>query len=158
MRHALLVLILTMAVGCAAQRTALDYQRDSVVLMIKDTTVIHDTLIMVQVPEGQDKSVLPETDTSRLCTSVAKSEAYVKDGKLHHTLTNRGDALIPIRLELPKYIHQERHYMMHGRKVKEIVEVEKALSRWQRFLMTVGWVAMGVAALWLGRMVMRLVR
>lgn len=134
--------------GCAAPRVAQDIQRDSVIVTIKDTTILRDTVVMVEIPEGEDKAVLPDTDTSRLRTLVAESEAYVSGGRLHHTLRNR-EAILPIRIELPKAIRQEHHYLVRDRKVVEVVEVEKKLSRWSSFILGLGYAALAGAVIWL---------
>lgn len=139
---------LLMVAGCAAPRVAQEYQRDSVMVVVRDTMIMRDTVVQVCIPEGYDKAVLPDTDTSRLRTQVAESEAFVKDGMLHHTLRNR-ETVIPIRMELPKAIHQERHYLLKERKVKEYIEVEKEMSRWQNFIQMLGYGVLIFCALWL---------
>lgn len=145
---------LLMVAGCAAPRVAHEYQRDSVMVVVRDTMIMRDTIVQVSIPEGYDKAVLPDTDTSRLRTQVAESEAFVKDGRLHHTLRNR-EAVIPIRMELPKAIHQERHYLLQERKVKEYIEVEKELSRWQKFLQSVGLATIVAAVGWIALRLLR---
>lgn len=149
-----LVPFLLMVAGCAAPRVAQEYQRDSVMVVVRDTMIMRDTVVQVCIPEGYDKAVLPDTDTSRLRTQVAESEAFVKDGMLHHTLRNR-ETVIPIRMELPKAIHQERHYLLKERKVKEYIEVEKELSRWQRFLQSVGLATIVTAVGWIALRLLR---
>ena len=143
-----LIPFLLMVAGCAAPRVAHEYQRDSVMVVVRDTMIMRDTIVQVSIPEGYDKAVLPDSDTSRLRTQMAESEAFVKDGRLHHTLRNR-EAVIPIRMELPNAIHQERHYLLQERKAKEYIEVEKELSRWQNFVQMLGYGVLISCALWL---------
>ena len=135
--------------GCAAPCHVVDYQKDSTVVHIVDSIRIIDSLILVPVPEGSDKAKLPDTDTSYLRTSVAESEAFVKDGILHHSLRNRSEAIIPIRVTIPKKIHTEEKGLTRYLKEVERVEVEKELSRWQNFIMSFGYAILIAGALWL---------
>lgn len=144
--------------GCAAPCHVVDYQKDSTVVHIVDSIRIIDSLILVPVPEGSDKAKLPDTDTSYLRTSVAESEAFVKDGVLHHLLRNKSEAIIPIKVSIPVRIHtQEKGLIRYLREV-ERVEVEKELSRWQRFLQSLGWSVLIAGALWLAWKLSRIVR
>lgn len=144
--------------GCAAPCHVADYQKDSTVLHIVDSIRFIDSLIGVPVPEGSDKAKLPDTDTSYLSTSVAESEAFVKDGVLHHSLRNKSEAIIPIKVSIPVRIHtQEKGLIRYLREV-ERVEVEKELSRWQRFLQSIGWSVLIAGALWLAWKLSRIVR
>lgn len=140
--------ILSLVVSCATPKVVLD-KRDSTVINIKDSIRIRDSIILVPVPQGEDKAKLPDTDTSFLQTSVAESEAFVKDGKLHHSLRNRSEAIIPIRITIPYRIHIEEKGLTRYLKQVERIEVEKELSRWQRFLQGLGWTALIVIVLWI---------
>lgn len=139
--------ILWLVFGCGVPKVVQDYQRDSVAYIVRDTTIFRDSVVYVQVPTESDKALVFQTDTSRLETSVAKSEAFITEGgRICHTLTNK-DALIPIEVKLPKYIHTERKDFV--RSVREVVEVEKALSKWQNFIMTLGYGLLIAVAAWL---------
>lgn len=135
--------------GCAAQKVAQDYQRDSVRVETIERTIYRDSLIYVPVPSGESSAVLPDSDTSRLETMLAESEAFVKNGQLHHSLKNRQDAILPVEIKLPQIVRQEQSYLIRDRKVVEVVEVEKQLSRWQTFLQTLGGGALAAVVLWL---------
>ena len=140
--------LLSLVVSCAAPKVVLE-QKDSTVIHIKDSIRFRDSLVLVPVPEGVDKAKLPDTDTSFLQTSVAESEAFVKDGVLHHSLRNRSEAVIPIRITIPERIRTEERGLTRYLKQVERVEVEKELSRWQRFLQGLGWTALIALALWI---------
>lgn len=140
------VLILS---GCSAQKVAQDYQRDSVRVETIERTIYKDSVIYVPVPSGESSAVLPDSDTSRLETLLAKSEAFVKNGQLHHSLKNRQGAILPVDIKLPTVIMTKTEAVLRDRKVVELVEVEKQLSRWQAFLQTVGGGVLAAAALWL---------
>lgn len=123
-------------VGCSTPRMASDSQRDSVRIVFQDRVIYKDSLIYVPVPAEQDHSVLQDTDTSRLTTSLAESEAFVSGGKLHHTLRNKTEALVPIILKLPNRVQSTEHYHLSAR--TEIVQVPRELTRWERFIHTLG--------------------
>ena len=148
--------LLSLVVSCAAPKVALE-QRDSTVIHIKDSIRFRDSLVLVPVPEGSDKAKLPDTDTSFLRTSVAESEAFVKDGVLHHSLRNRSEAVIPIRITIPERIRTEEKGLTRYLKQVERIEVEKELSRWQRFLQGLGWIALIAVVLWIINKVRQLV-
>ena len=148
--------LLSLVVSCAAPKVVLE-QRDSTVINIKDSIRFRDSLVLVPIPEGADKSKMPDTDTSFLQTSVAESEAFVKDGVLHHSLRNRSEAVIPIRITIPERIRTEEKGLTRYLKQVERVEVEKELSRWQRFLQGLGWTALIAVVLWIINNVRQLV-
>lgn len=143
--------------ACAAPKVVQDYQRDSVVV-IRDSVRFRDSLVLVPVPQGSDKAVLPDSDTSRLETDIAESVAYVADGQLHHALRNKDAALIPVTIKLPERIHYETRDKIIYNRIVETVEVEKELSRLQRFMMNLGWVVLIGAVAWLAWKIYRLVR
>jgi len=140
--------LLSLVVSCAVPKVVV-VQRDSTVIHVKDSISFRDSVILVPIPEGADKAILPDTDTSFLRTSVAESEAYVKDGILHHSLRNRSEAIIPIRVTIPEKIHTEEKGLTRYLKEVERVEVEKELSRWQNFIMSFGYAILIAGALWL---------
>jgi hypothetical protein len=149
MANRLAYIALTFAVmSCATPMVVLE-QKDSTVINIKDSIRFRDSLVFVPVPEGADKAKLPDTDTSFLQTSVAESEAFVKDGVLHHSLRNRSEAVIPIRITIPERIRTEEKGLTRYLKQVERIEVEKELSRWQRFLQGLGWTALIAIVLWI---------
>lgn len=140
--------LLSLVVSCAAPYEAVEIF-DTEIVHIKDSIRFRDSLVLVPVPEGADKSKLPDTDTSFLQTSMAESEAFVKDGVLHHSLRNRSEAVIPIRITIPERIRTEERGLTRYLKTVERIEVEKELSRWQRFLQGLGWTALIAVVLWI---------
>ena len=142
--------------ACATPKVVQDYQRDSVAVEVRDSLILRDSVIFVEVPKESDKAVLPDADTSRLETSLALSEAWVNEGRLYHTLRNRHEALIPIEVKLPKYLHSEREYLIREKQVT--VEVEKELSRWQSFIQSLGYAVLIAGAAWLAWKLSKIVR
>lgn len=135
--------------GCGPARVVQESQKDSVSVIIKDTTIFRDSIIYVKVEAEQQIAVMPDTDTSYLATRYAESEAYVSKGQLHHSLRNRSEALLPIETKIPVTIHFESRSSIKDRYAVETVEVEKQLSRWQRFIMALGYGALGLLAVWI---------
>lgn len=158
MNRALICAFAALMTACATPRVMQDYQRDSIAVIVRDSVIFRDSVVLVQVPEGTDKAVLPDTDTSRLRTSVAESEAWVKDGRLHHTLKNRTDAMLPMSIRLPERLHYEEKGLTRYLRTVERVEVEKELNRWQQFVMTLGYAVLVSAAAWLAWKLSKIVR
>lgn len=142
-----------MLAGCGPARVASDAQRDSVYVYVRDSVYVRDTLVQWRVPEGSSSSRIPDTDTSRLETSLAQSTAYVADGELHHSLSNKAGAVVPIFLSVPERARTEEKGVIQRVESVEYVEVEKDFNGWQRFLMGLGWAVLGVLALRLARWV-----
>lgn len=133
--------------ACATPKVVQDYQRDSVVVIVKDSLVLKDSVVLVEIPTERERLVVAATDTSVLETSVAKSTAFVNEkGQLCHTLTNK-DALLPVKITIPEKVHTElrEKALVH----REVVEVEKELSRWQNFIQMLGYGVLIACVLWL---------
>lgn len=124
--------------GCAAQKAAQDYQRDTIITVIHEDVVYRDTVIYVPVPTDETRTVLPDTDTSHIETMLAESDAWVHAGQLHHSLRQK-DMLMPVSVNLPKYIYSKNDSIIRERRIMETVEVEKELSRWKRFILSLGY-------------------
>ena len=140
--------------GCSTPRVIQDCQRDSECIIVKDSLVLKDTIVLVEIPTERERLVVAATDTSYLETSVAKSIAFINDnGRLHHTLTNK-DALLPVKVSLPMKVHTEQREK--AMIIRQTVEVEKELSRWQNFLITVGYTVLVALAVWLIMKIRRL--
>lgn len=145
-----------MVASCGPAKVVQDYQKDSVVTVIKDTTIYRDSIIYVKIEAEKDSVVLPVTDTSRLSTRFAESEAYVSNGQLHHSLRNKSEALIPIETKIPITIHFESKATLRDKRTVEVVEVEKQLSRWQKFIQALGYGVLIAVILWIAKKFIRL--
>ena len=108
MRRAWICAFAALLTGCAAQRAAVDHQRDSVAVIVRDSVIFRDSVVLVEIPKEIDKDVVMRSDTSRLKTSIAESEAWVADGRLHHTLRNKDEAFIPVTIKMPERLHYEQ--------------------------------------------------
>lgn len=122
-------------------------QRDSVFIRTTETVTQVDTVIMWKIPEGTAEAVLPDTDTSRLVTALAESEAWVEDGQLHHELRNRSDLTLPILIPVPHKVISSEKVNLHDE--VRTVEVERQLSKWQAFWIRAGQISMAIFAVFL---------
>lgn len=148
-RH-ILLLLLPMLVSCGTQKSIpMESAKDSVSVIIKESVVLRDSIIYVELPAEADKAILPDTDTSRLETSIAESKAWVAEGKLNHTLRNKADIRIPKIVDIPVYIQwKETEHLSRNVILKE-VEVEKQLNKWQIFRMMLGTISLIAISIWL---------
>ena len=83
--------IILMMVGCAKPiyipteaKTIIEY---------RDTTIYIKDTVRVEVPTEQAEHKQPSIEPSHLETSVATSDAWVENDKLHHTLKNKKTTL-----------------------------------------------------------------
>lgn len=155
-RKYVLPIMAFMVASCGPAKVVQDYQKDSVVTVIKDTTIYRDSIIYVKIEAEKDSAVLPDTDTSKLSTRFAESEAYVSNGQLHHSLRNKSEALIPIETKIPITIHFESKATIRDKRTVEVVEVEKQLSRWQKFIQALGYGVLIAVILWIAKKFIRL--
>ena len=142
-------MLAVMMASCTGPRELAEFQRDSVIVHVRDSIRFRDSLILVPVPEGSDKANLPDTDTSYLSTGIAESTAYVKDGQLHHSLRNKSEAIIPIKVTIPERVRTEEKGLTRYLKTVERVEVQKELSKWQRFIQGLGYAVLIAGLAWM---------
>lgn len=152
----LFVYMLLLFVGCSSTRMTINSQKDSVRTVITDRVIYRDTVIYVPVPAEADRTVLQDTDTSRLRTSLAESEAFVSGGRLHHSLRNRNELLRPISLKMPERVLHTDHSRLKANTIT--VEVERELTRWQKFTQALGLGTFVAACAALLYMVVRIIR
>lgn len=144
-----ILLLAIMVYSCGPARVVTEYQRDSVTIHVRDSVFLRDTVVMAQIPAESGANVLPDSDTSFLQTSLAESQAFVKNGQLHHTLRNRSDMLLPVTVQYVDRARTERTESIVTRKDVERIEVEKELSRWQNFVMALGYGVLVAGLAWL---------
>lgn len=142
-------MLAVMIVSCAGPSELAEFQRDSVIVHVRDSVYLRDTVIKWRIPPESGANTLQESDTSFLQTNLAESRAFIENGRLHHTLRNRSEAIIPIKVTIPERVRTEEKGLTRYLRTVERVEVEKELSRWQRFLQGLGWAVLIAGALWL---------
>lgn len=144
--------------GCGPARIITETQKDSVIVHIRDSVSIRDTVVLAPIPAESGTNALQDTDTSYLQTSLAESRAFVSNGRLYHTLRNRSEALLPVKVQYVDKARSEKRAQIAWRNAVEVVEVEKELSRWQNFIMSLGYVVLIAAVAWLAWKLAKLLR
>ena len=141
------VIVALIFISCSTcKHLPIESNRDSVSVVVKESVIYRDTIIYVEVPVENDRTILPVADTSHLETSLAVSDAWVVDGRLNHTLSHKQERLAKV-ITMPVYLRSEQtEHLSHQVVVKE---VEKQLNWWQNFRMSVGTIALIVLFVWL---------
>jgi hypothetical protein len=158
MKKTMIYAAAVLMVACGPAKVVQESQKDSVTTIVKDTTIYKDSIIYIRVEAEKDSVVIHDTDTSYLSTRYAESEAYVSKGRLHHSLKNISEALIPIEIKMPVTIHFESKESIKDKHAIEVVEVEKQLSKWQSFIMALGYAVLGAVVLWIIRTLVKILR
>ena len=156
MRRSILLLAITVCVACGPTKVVTEFQMDSVTVYVRDSVFVHDTIVKVEIPAESGANVLPDTDTSYLATSLAESRAFIENGRLHHTLRNKSEMLLPVKVQYIDRARVESKDSIGWRTIVETIEVEKELSRWQNFIMSLGYVFLVAGLAWLGWKLSRL--
>ncbi len=151
MRRSILLLAIMVCVSCGPARIVTEFQRDSVIVNVRDSVFVRDTIVKVEIPAESGANVLPDTDTSYLATSLAESKAFVKNGQLHHSLRNRSEMLLPVKVQYIDRARSEKKESIVSKKIVETIEVEKELSRWQNFIMSLGYALLIAGSAWVVR-------
>ena len=144
-----IILALAILVGCGASKNIpTEVVKDSVVVVVNDRVVYRDTTIFVEVPVEVEKEILPADDTSHLETSLAVSDAWLSAGQLHHSLRHKSTTIVDM-VEVPEHFRDSVVLKVVEKTITEKVEVEKELSSWQQFRMTLGTIAVISIVSWL---------
>lgn len=110
--------------------------RDSIYLEIRDSVIIRDTLLPVQLPADTAQVEAQPADTARAETSAAAAIAFLEGGAIRLEIWNKpAPILVPVQLPAMR-IHWERSGEAHT--ITRTVEVEKKLTRWQEIRMDAG--------------------
>jgi hypothetical protein len=148
-RSSILFLAIMACASCGPAKVVAEFQRDSVIVHVRDSVFVRDTIVMAEIPAESGANVLPDTDTSYLATSLAESRAFVENGRLHHTLRNKSEMLLPVKVQYIDRARVESKESIGWRTIVETIEVEKELSRWQNFIMSMGYVLLIAGSAWL---------
>lgn len=147
MRRAVKHLLITLLFSsCATPNVSLSTQRDSLrVQIIEREVTLRDTVI-IEIPKIVER-VLLRQDSSLLLNEFARSQALIQpDGFLLHTLET-----IPQQLKEPIASQVVvRDSIVYREIIKvERIEVERRLSRWQRWQIGGFWLLLSSLALML---------
>lgn len=141
MRILLFSFVSVLFIGCAPTRHIVA-TTDSSAVIIRDSIIFRDSIIMIQLPQESSEARLPDNDTSVLETSIARSAAWIDNGALFHTLQNKHEPLLPVNVKLPTRLHSEKGYAI--RIQTNTVTVPRNLTAWQSFSMMLGRIALAV--------------
>lgn len=139
MEKKLAIILIAASLACSCSPKIVEKVVTETITQYRDSTVWRDTTVYVPIPLEAEQAIVHVGDTSHRETSVASSDAWIgADGFLHHDLRNK-PVRIPFALKVP-----ERFIMSEARSTQEHaliktkeVKVEKKLSWWQEFRLTV---------------------
>ena len=145
----IIYIVLLFLTSCgASQKMPVEFVTDSTTVVIQEKVILKDTTIYVEVPVEVERVVLPDTDTSRLETSLAYSEAWLADGQLHHNLRHRDHVALPKVITIPSYVRNETTTSKLQKVIVKEVEVEKQLNWWQNLMISLGSIVFIVIVIW----------
>lgn len=146
----ILLAILCAFTSCRSTRTVVVELQDSTSTHVHTHTVFVPDTILVPLPTQTVYHVTPDT-ASHLETDYAASDAAVRDGMLHHSLTTKPTPVpVPVthkETTRDSIVYREREVPVP---VPVVQEVEKPLSRWQQLrlsLANIMLIALALAAL-----------
>lgn len=157
-RPIIYTLFLALCCSCGPAKHTTQIQKDSVIVEIRDSVIMRDTVIQAAIPAEADRAILPDTDTSRLSTSLAESEAYVKNGRLHHSLRNKSEKLQPVRVQYQDKVHSASTTSIGQQQTTQTIEVPMPLNPWQRLRITLGDAVLAAVAAWAAWTLVKLLR
>lgn len=135
----IIYIVLFFLTSCgASQKMPVEFVADSTKVVIQEKVILKDTTIYVEVPVEVERVVLPASDTSRLETSLAYSEAWLAEGQLHHNLRHKDHVALPKVITIPSYIRNETTTSNLQKVIIKEVEVEKQLNWWQNITISLG--------------------
>lgn len=121
--------------------------RDSIIVIKRDSLVLRDSVILIEMPH-ESTTVETLNDSSHLETSLAESDAYIRNGRLSHSLRNKNRPF-EAHISIPTHYITDEAHSTRSEVIRSVVEVEKRLTRWQQFFMGFGkaafFVLMGAA-------------
>ncbi len=127
--------------GCCPCRHLAASSRDSVRVEVRERIIRLRDTVTIEVPVESVRQTVHDT-TSHLETSYATSDARINpDGSLTHTLDNKAGER-PAAAET-KIVYRDS-IVYRDRTNWEVVEVERALTAWQRFRLRGFWVLLAV--------------
>ena len=132
MRTSAILLFTLLLTACGVARPVLESDNTKVEVRV-EREIVRDTA-WVELPVIVEKVATLDT-ASVLENKYAKSEASVSGGVLTHSLTTKA---VREPVEVQKEIVYRDSLVYRDRVVQEDIYIEKELSRWQRFRLTLG--------------------
>ena len=153
------IFILLLVASCATCRNCRNAVLNSVdckdSVVIRETIVYRDTLILVPVKDSTSKDRTVPTDTARAETDLARAKAWLERDSLKLTISNKPSPIPPVRAKLPEKTKTE----LHTKTITEIKTVEvNSLTKWQKTMISLGYVFIGICAVIMIFLVVRLTK
>ena len=138
MKNTSLILLSAVCVACATSRQAAPSEKILVETRIE--TVYKTDTVYLEVPKIVEKIVTADT-VSVLENEYAKSEASVSEGLLAHSLETK-----PVKqpVEVQTQVVYRDSVIVKDNVIVQTVEVEKPLTGWQSFKMSMGGWMLGI--------------
>ena len=132
MKNTSLIILSAVCVACATSRQAAPSEKILVETRIE--TVYKTDTVYLEVPKIVEKIVTADT-VSVLENEYAKSEASVSEGLLAHSLETKS---VKQPVEVQTQVVYRDSVIVKDNVIVQTVEVEKELTGWQSFKMTMG--------------------
>ena len=138
MKNISLILLSAVCVACATTRQAAPSEK--IIVETRVETVYKTDTIFLEIPKIVEKVVTKDT-ISVLENDFAKSEASVSKGLLAHSLETK-----PVKqpVEVQTQVIYRDSVIVRDNVIVQTVEVEKPLTGWQSFKMTMGSWMLGI--------------
>lgn len=150
LKHAIMLLLMLigvmgMALSCSPKIIQNTVEKEKIVY--RDSTVYRDTTIYIPIPLEKDQAIVHVGDTSRIETSIARSEAWVDTtGFLHHKLENKAGNFRVV-VSIPSHYIQNEITKERAEYLTKIEYREKPLSKWKSFKLAAFWWLIGAVTL-----------
>ena len=143
-----LAFLLYCLVSCGASKPAPAAIRDSVRVEIRER-IVHDTAYFAIVGDFQSQTV--KDTTSHLQSEYAQSDASIKGGLLHHSLRT-----FPNTVKVPVAVTVHDTLIVERQAETIVQEVPRQPTRWENFVEVCGFILLGLAALGIVALVLKL--
>lgn len=92
MKNLFLVILMIFLTGCAAVKEipVTDYEK----IVYRDSTVYITDTVEVPIPTYIEKVVVPQDTSSVIQGNLSRSEAFIRNGQLNHSLEEKGSVKV----------------------------------------------------------------
>lgn len=92
MKNLFLILLMIFLTGCAAVKEipVTDYEK----IVYRDSTVYITDTVEVPIPTYIEKVVVPQDTSSVIQGNLSRSEAFIRNGQLNHSLEEKGSVKV----------------------------------------------------------------
>ena len=92
MKNLFLILLMIFLTGCAAVKEIpiTDYEK----IVYRDSTVYITDTVEVPIPTYIEKVVVPQDTSSVIQGNLSRSEAFIRNGQLNHSLEEKGSVKV----------------------------------------------------------------